>query len=400
MSSYDKKRECVAWCLAAALLPLLCGLSFADGWSVSAGPSVRGVRVRASGSSYARDSALLPEPSSYSEVRRQMVGMRPPGEFDDGSVWDTVGSEDTMNWSYQNPSQYDAARGLLLFHRTEGHSEGWWIDETTSAVTEDRAVSSTEEAYAPGARVLLRREAGKDIGFWHMRAVVGIEGAWGFESHQEDTPYRATSTRRHTEGVTRVSAPFEFGFALGGNVPPPAPYANDPDHGGFAISSAPATRQQLAAWQTETTTRKEAVSSLFGTDRVEFDTTADLYELTVGAELYGRESRRVALSLMPYLCLGVAEFRVARQEDWTVVNESGQTVSQQTWNDRERELDVTVGAGLEIGVRVPISDSGWFLDASGGYRWYAVPAHVHVGPNTVEFDPSGLVAALGVGRAL
>ena len=67
------------------------------------------------------------------------------------------------------------------------------------------------------------------------------------------------------------------------------------------------------------------------------------------------------------------------------------------WTDISDEQSWRMGAGVEVGAQVALSQR-WHVTASGGYEWVAKYS-LSAGPDRVEIDLSGYQLELAIGRS-
>jgi outer membrane protein W len=86
---------------------------------------------------------------------------------------------------------------------------------------------------------------------------------------------------------------------------------------------------------------------------------------------------------------------VTRNEQLVGHYPGGDMVSLGNWQDRESNSSFRLGAALEAGVSVKLSES-WFAGISAGCEWID-DTSVTVGPNKVDIDLSGFTASFMIG---
>ena len=130
-------------------------------------------------------------------------------------------------------------------------------------------------------------------------------------------------------------------------------------------------------------------------NQIEIDTDVDLFQLAMGGEITYEIAAAVAFSLRPLLLVNLISVDATRNEILAGHYPSGEMVSLRNWQDNESNNSVRLGAAIEAGVNVKLSES-WFAGISAGYEWID-DTSVTVGPNKINIDLSGFTSSFIIG---
>ena len=392
-------------------------------WRIEAGPSYRGnMETEVTGESRARSAfvkATQPAQSIPSKGEGNKIDFPNPDDitrtgnrdFDDGFVYTdtlTAGDNQTVNFGYQNNSQNDPTAGVLTFHRENDVSGSVFLRKGTEyrktvRTTSDEVISADENFGAGGLRV----DALYDLaarGSVKIALAAGLRGFFGMDSSVRGSNFSQTITQSRISyhdnydysGTTNDTYTFlynnEFPF-------PSAPYSNldgnpladplinnTPDSASRDIDVNYATRRdyrgrQTTVWETA--------------NQIEIDTDVDLFQLAMGGDFTYEIADAVAFSLRPLLLVNLISVDARRNEILAGHYPSGEMVSLRNWQDNESNNSVRLGAAIEAGMNVKLSES-WFAGISAGYEWID-DTSVTVGPNKINIDLSGFTTSFIIG---
>ena len=452
---------------------------FASDWWFAVGVNQRGMDVEIEGSTYSQDLGLsganpgtrygaplttnqeTGRSDSVSESGRRSSSRTPDigdentfGDrtYDDGYVRLDPGTGDplslepglTWNWGYDDGSQTSGQS--LLFTATEINESAFNRTTTTTvrelatltqrgerirvSTVEDRPIRLSDEISGVG----LSAEAGyflskKENG--SLSLVVGLNTAWGAESHRQDTPFRQRIMRQQLERIQRTPSSYEIirsdhiqvngsqvitdSYALQGVLPPSAPYRGNFNGPGPTIPNRPTSRGTTASGTGEeqtlnsrTNRGRSSSSQPVVTERVisseqydafavvDFDLDADVYELLIGPRIHLSLQRGMSVYASPYISMNMIDYSATRNEQF-VINRDGKTTVVESWQDRASDIKALFGYGAQVGLQIPLKDN-WFLIADGAYTHVPDDVSIPIGPNTIHIDPSSYSARLMVGR--
>lgn len=395
-------------------------------WRIEAGPSYRGnMETVVKGGSRARSAfikATQPAQSIPPKAKGEMMDLSNPDDisqtgdrdFDDGFVYKDAYTDSenwippfhTVNFGYQNNSQNDAAAGVLTFHRENDVSDSVFLGKGTeyrkTVRTNNDEVINTDQNFGAGG---LKVDTLYDLasrGGVNIALAAGLRGFFGMDSSVRVSNFSQTITESRTSyqdyyvysGTTNDT----YTFLHGGSIPQ-APYSN-PDGNPFAdplISNIPdsATRdinvndvtrrdylgRQITRWETA--------------NQIEIDTDVDLFQLAMGGEIRYEIATAVAFILRPLLLVNLINVDAMRNEELVSHYPSGDMMSLGSWQDKESDNSVRIGAAIEAGVNVKLSES-WFAGITAGYEWIDNTS-VTVGPNEINIDLSGFTTSFIIG---
>jgi len=114
--------------------------------------------------------------------------------------------------------------------------------------------------------------------------------------------------------------------------------------------------------------------------------------LQLGPRILWNIGSRVSLLLQPALTVNVLDADIRRMETFRHAN--GSAIA--SWHDATDQQKWRMGAGVQAGLQVAISEQ-WHLTAAAGYEWvdkYSLSA----GPDRVHIDLSGYQLEIALGR--
>jgi len=126
---------------------------------------------------------------------------------------------------------------------------------------------------------------------------------------------------------------------------------------------------------------------------VDLSVDAQTFTFQLGPRLLWSSEKGVALFVQPAFTANLLDVSVDRLETF---RRSNGTVAS-SWRDSTNTYKWKMGAGVQAGVQVPVSEN-WRLSASGGYEWIDKYS-LSVGPDQVHMDLSGYQVELAVGRS-
>lgn len=409
-------------------IPLACGATEEIGkWRIEAGASYRGnMETEVKGESRARSAffeATQPAQSIPSKAKGNTKGeMDFPNsdditrtgdrDFDDGFVYmdslTGIWDNQTVNFGYQNNSQNDPTAGVLTFHRKNDVSGSEFLGKGTEyrktvRTNNDEAISADDNFGAGGLKVDALYDLAARGGF-KIALAAGLRGFFGMDSSVRGSNFSQTITESKIyyrdyyvySGTTNDTYTFlydnEFPF-------PSAPYSN-PDGNPLAdplISNVPdsATRGVNINDTTRRDYRGRQMTVWEAANQIEIDTDVDLFQLAMGGEITYEIAAAVAFSLRPLLLVNLISVDATRNEILAGHYPSGEMVSLRNWQDNESNNSVRLGAAIEAGVNVKLSES-WFAGISAGYEWID-DTSVTVGPNKIAIDLSGFTTSFIIG---
>ena len=115
----------------------------------------------------------------------------------------------------------------------------------------------------------------------------------------------------------------------------------------------------------------------------------------MGGEITYEIAEAAAFSLRPLLLVNLISVDATRNEELVGYYPSGEIMSLGSWQDKESNSSVCLGAAIEAGVNVKLSES-WFAGISAGYEWID-DTSVTVGPNEINIDLSGFTTSFIIG---
>ena len=342
------------------------------GWWWSVGPVYRAeMDVEYSGGSYVQELGVHAPASSSGASAGASDGIA-DRTYEDGFVnIDTATEVDglTWYWGYNNPAQYDAAAGTLSFR-----GGGSRVTRTT---TSDESVDVNDDAEGAGVRAEFGRKV-YSKGLMSVDVCGGVQGLWNIENNQSGSTYSERMTS-HRESVADV-------YALGGVIPPPAPYEGTYYGPGPLIPNIPTERQQESGGSSSWTAEND----------ISIDTEADLESVWIGARASWKGNGPLVIFLQPFVSFNYLDLTAKRTEQFNVIRADGSVKTLNEWKDKESESEWLLGAGVSVGGRVSL-DKNWFVDLSMMYE-NVEEGDVDVGPNNVTMDPTGYSVSLQVGR--
>ncbi len=376
-------------------------------WYLEVGPAYRGdIELSVRGGSRAASSgvdaaragtvgrrATLKESSFNDDGSAQILR-----EFDNGYVgpsgwpWaNTAGT--TQFFGYDDPGQYNAAADTLTYQITLGGNSDRQRRTVTRIGTVSEGWKGSERMDGVGIIAtlgyLMRREESWSLGLqgrfgWLDDIQGGFRNRVAFQQGIERRTFDSSVERQDTYTYT-------YG-TLGNPAFPSAPYAmSDPAAVGPMIADTPASITHSA--QTVTASDQLVRRSVgTATSSVDLDVDAQAFTFQAGARLLWQPSRRLALLVQPALTANLLDATAHRHE--TFRQPDGTVIA--TWNDTASKQAWRMGAGVQAGARLSLSER-WNLTASGGYEW--VDKHsLTVGPDQTRIDLSGYQLELAIGR--
>ncbi len=391
-------------------------------WRIEVGPSYRGnMETEVKGESRARSAYIeatqpaqsippkdkgkvdfdLPDPDYSTQIGNR--------DFDDGFVYTdslTAFDNQTVNFGYQNNSQNDPTAGVLKFHRKNDVSGSELLGEGTEyrktvRTNYDEVIRADDNFGAGGLKV----DALYDLatrGGLKMALAAGLRGFFSMDSSVRESNFSQTITESRTSyrdyydysGTTNDTYTFVYDRPI-----PPAPY-NNPDGNPLAdplISNIPdsVARDINISDATRRDYRGRQVTAWEAANQIEIDTDVDLFQLAIGGDLTYEIASAVAFSLRPLLLVNLISVDARRNENLLGHYPNGEMVSLGRWQDKESNNSVRLGAAVEAGVNVKLSES-WFAGITAGYEWID-DTSVTVGPNKINIDLSGFTTSLIIG---
>ncbi len=330
-------------------------------------------------------------------------------DFDDGFVYtDALTANDnlTVNFGYQNNSQNDSPAGVLTFHRENEVSGSMFLGKGTEyrktvRTNSDEVISANENFGAGGLKVDALYDLPARGGF-KIALAAGMRGFFGMDSSVRGSNFSQTITESRISYqdyyVYSGTTSDTYTFLYNGSIPP-APYSN-PDGNPFAdplISNIPdsATRDINVIEATRRDYRGRQMTIWETANQIEIDTDVDLFQLAMGGEITYEIAAAVAFSLRPLLLVNLISVDVTRNEELVGNYPSGEMRSLGSWQDKESSSSVCLGAAIEAGVNVKLSES-WFAGITAGYEWID-DTSVTVGPNEINIDLSGFTTSFIIG---
>lgn len=423
---YDSK-VFMATCVVSAILssfsatPDASAGESASRWRFEAGPSYRAnMDIEVSGSSYSRAAFLKATqpsrsiPSSAAGQAKEypnpdnvnVIGNR---DFDDGYVHtDLITPSDlrTENFGYTSNSQLNRDNSTLTFHRTTEASgselAGKGTEYRKTVSTEmDSLIDVTDDVDGAGLRMNVLYDVTRWKGF-KFALFSGLRGFPDMDSAMEASNFAQgirESRRSYRDVYTyadTISDTYVFRTA---NFIPDAPYS-DPSvipNGGPLISNIPSSAARNIS-HTGFTQREYGVtrvSTWEAKNRTVMDMEVDLLQFALGGEVSYDICSQAAFSLRPSVLVNLMNADMTRTEDLVASYRNGESQTLAGWRDRQSEDDVLLGAALEAGLNLTLSES-WFAGITAGYEWIE-DTGVAVGPDTVALDLSGFSTSAVIG---
>ncbi len=376
-------------------------------WYFEVGPVYRGdMEISVQGGSRAAESGVQAEKAGT-------VGRRPSlpenlleddgtaqvlREFDDGYVgpsdWEWAQNDGlTQFWGYDSSDQYNADADTLTFQATMGDSAS---QRRTTTRTWTESAGWTGRRRTDGFGImgtlgyLLRNEDN-----WRLGAQLRLGWLDGIRGNFRDrTAFRQNIERSVYETTLWRDETYTYTYDTQGNpVFPEAPYAMmDPDAVGPMIGDTPESIA-LSSQQGGSVDRLIGRSRSVAASTVDLKVEAQVFTLQLGPRLLWEPEGRVALLFQPALTANLLDADMRRQE--TFRHPNGTAIA--SWSDRSDKQAWRMGAGVEAGAQVALSQQ-WHVTGSGGYEWVD-KFNLKSGPDRIRLDVSGYQLELAIGRS-
>lgn len=335
----------------------------------------------------------LPDPFLNDDGTAQILR-----EFDNGFVgpsgWEWARNDGgSQFWGYDNPDQYDADADTLTFQLTTSASDSRRRTRTSTwpGSTGWTGSSRTDGFGILGTLGYLFRDEDE----WSLGAQFRLGWLDGIESHFRNRPaYRQNIERSVYEASIWQDASYTYTYdTLGNPAFPAAPYAmTDPAGVGPMVGDTPEsiTRSSSSGGSNE---RLVGQSLSTAVSMVDLKVEAQAFTLQLGPRILWKPKGRVAFLVQPALSANLLDADLHRQE---TLRQPDGTVTE-SWSEHSDKQAWRVGAGVEVGAQVALSDP-WHVTASGGYEWvdkYSLKA----GPDHIRLDLSGYQLELAIGRS-
>lgn len=272
----------------------------------------------------------------------------------------------TVNWGYQNNSQYSSADNTMTYRRTtvDSHSVSVGTDLNTG-FSEDEHF----DAAGPAIRLncdLLQRE---DM---ILSLALDLRAYWGMEQSLRGSTFRQTVNEK-THSVVDA---YVFGTDPESEIPP-APY-NGGSFDGPLINNLPTSATRADGGMRS--------STWHAANAIDIDIDSDLYQIGLGPQFGWQAAPRLRVNVTPSVFANYVSMDVTRREEFVVTYGDGGKTTLNSWQDDYSHSQWAVGLGIQGGVEFALTDA-WALGLDAGYE-YVDEVSIDCGPNKVTLDLS------------
>jgi len=322
-------------------------------------------------------------------------------EFDNGYVgpsgwpWANVAGT-TQFFAYDDAAQYDAAANTLTYQITLGGGDTVSQRRTvTRTRTDSEGWKGSKRMDGAGLMATLgyrvREEESWSLGLqgrigWLDDIQGGFRNREAFRQSIERSTYETSVTRGGGSSTYTYDT-------LGNPAFPAAPYEmSNPAGVGPMIADTPRTitHSEQTTTATDRLVRRTVATAA---SYVDLNVDAQAFTFQAGPRLLWQPAERLALLVQPALTANLLDVDVRRQETFRRPN--GTVIA--TWSDHSSDQAWRMGAGVQAGAQVALSEQ-WSLTAAGGYEWVDKYSR-STGPDRISIDLSGFQLELAVGRS-